>query len=96
MIVSQFRRSGYVLNDDRASGGQLIEQDIVCCPHCQATLKVVQWQIEGGWCGRCNAHICVQCAVKMDTEGCVPFVKLVDEALNHQAQDEAYRKALGL
>lgn len=96
MIVSQYRRTGYVFNDDRASGGQVTEQDIVCCTHCQATLKRTEWEIEGGWCGNCNSHICIQCAVKMDTEGCVPFVKLVDEALNKQAKDRAYRQALGL
>jgi hypothetical protein len=96
IISSQYRQTGYLYNDDRASGGKVTEADLTGCRHCEKIILIQDWKQEGGWCGRCGAPICLECANRMDTEGCVPFTKLIDAALEKQARDRAYRKALGL
>lgn len=96
MISSQFRRTGYLLNDDRASGGALEEADIRTCPHCQKILKILKSQTEGDWCHRCGAPVCEACGLIQAFKGCTPFRKLIDEALDRQAKDRAYKQVLGL
>lgn len=82
MKRSIFAQSGYLLNDDRASGGTRTEADVLICEHCQCTLLGAKWRDDGGWCGRCGAPVCGRCADRMLTEGCTPFLAKVDQALD--------------
>src|SRR5882724_8783908 len=98
MISSQYRRTGYLYNDNRASGGELLEADIKTCPHCQKILEIPKLQTEGDWCGQCGSPICIPCAKLMDASGgiCLPFKKIIDQAIDQEARDRAYKRALGL
>lgn len=78
--------AGYLLNDDRASGGRKTEADVLCCRHCQRTLIGDAWRQDGGWCGRCGAPVCGVCADRMQTRGCEPFLKVVDAQLTTAAR----------
>ena len=69
---------GYILNDNRASGGALQEWDTVACKHCQAVVKKEIFAKKGGFCGRCFGAICIRCAKRMDKFGCEPFLKEIE------------------
>lgn len=82
MKHSLYSQAGFLLNDDRASGGKRTEADVLICEHCQHTLIGSSWRDDGGWCGRCGAPVCGSCADRMQTEGCTPFVRKIEEALD--------------
>lgn len=90
------RHTGYLLNDNRASGHGKKEVDIYVCEHCQKILEVPMWKDDGGWCGRCQKPICGKCADRMLTEGCVPFLKKLEQALEADYRRSQYRKMLGV
>lgn len=75
--------AGYLLSDDRASGGKLQEADVLTCAHCQKLLLGDSWREDGGFCGRCCAPVCGRCADRMLTDGCTPFAKLIDRHVSH-------------
>jgi hypothetical protein len=92
---------GYLVNDDRASGGQKTEADVLGCNHCQKLLIGQQWREDGGFCGGCGKPVCGPCADKIllphdQGGGCVPFVKLVDQALSSRHRCDALSRAAGL
>lgn len=87
------------MNDNRASGGKLLECDIRTCPHCQAVIKLSTWKASdgnNGWCMRCNAPICGLCADKMLTEGCKPFMEQIDKLISDEYRKSQFRKLAGL
>lgn len=90
------RHYGYLSNDNRASGGEHFECDILTCSHCQAVIERIKWEVKGGWCPRCDAHVCHPCAKVMQTEGCLPFRKLVDQHLEAQERRRQLSRAMGL
>lgn len=77
------KNAGYHRNDDTPSGGKLTEGDIKTCPHCQAVIKLKEWQLDGAWCAKCQAPICGSdnpgCMHNTEKFGCVPFAKQFDE-----------------
>ena len=94
---SIYQNTGYLRNDDRASGGVLTEQDILTCLHCQKVLKRERNQyLDADWCSRCAAPICRKCAAKALTEGCVPFKKLVDEAMERTERAKQNARVMGI
>lgn len=80
-MKSVFSGSGYLLVDDRASGGRLVEADMLGCNHCQALLKKNEWREDGGHCGGCMQPVCGPCADKILTHGCEPFLRQLEAAL---------------
>lgn len=75
---------GYLMVDDRNSGGELREYDTVSCKHCQAIIKIVKRQKSGYWCHSCGGFICEHCGKTSNGE-CLPFKKKLDEKLRRQA-----------
>lgn len=59
---------GYLLNDNRASGGTKDECDTASCRHCQAVIPlrprkgIVKQRTRGAyWCFRCAGPVCEVC-----------------------------------
>jgi len=61
------RGAGYLLADDRASGGAKIEADIDTCRHCQCTINLQQHREDGAFCSRCMGVVCLNCGNRMLT-----------------------------
>jgi hypothetical protein len=68
------------------------EGGIQSCTHCQA---VVELKGAEDWCPKCDAVICPSCAFKMPTQGCTPFIKQVEQALEVAYRRSQLRKILG-
>lgn len=78
---------GYVIIDNRASGGTVEEYDTTWCRHCQGVLKILHRAAEGVFCTKCGGpvHDKPECASE-----CRPFKKQVD---NHIRKiDEQVRR----
>ena len=73
---------GYLMNDNRASGGKLEEADVLTCTHCQKVLLNDDWKEDGGFCGQCMHPVCGKCADLMLVTGCTPFVKKIEKSLS--------------
>jgi hypothetical protein len=85
---------GYLIIDNRASGGGVIEKDTTHCRHCQAVIDVKTHQIKsGGHCFTCSGPLCGPCAKKAYETGlCEPWKKKIDqqwEAMNRRSILEA-------
>ena len=99
MIVhSQFRQTGYLFNDNRASGGTVEEADVTTCAHCQRILLKKHQTFEGAWCGRCGAPVCHQgpCAARTEARGCLAFIAQVELALTRQYHQQQNARILGI
>lgn len=72
------RRTSYVMVDNRAAGGGLVEYDVVGCRHCQAQLKIERGAASGAYCMNCAGPVCntERCATR-----CSPFYAKVEAAL---------------
>jgi len=96
--------AGYRFSDNSESGGAKEENDVLCCPHCQAVIYKSgpneNWRASdggSGWCGRCNAPICGTCANRALTEvGCTPFVEYVEKLMSDEHRRTQFRKLAGL
>lgn len=90
--------AGYCKNDDRPSGGTLLEADVQTCPHCQGVILMQQWKLDGGWCSKCDAPLCNNpfCVAETARLGCVPFVKKIEKYLGSQEKFDKYLKMAGL
>jgi hypothetical protein len=88
--------AGYYRNDDTASGGSKVEADIKTCSHCQAIIKLQTWKEQGNFCNRCMAPICERCGIEMDTLGCVPFLKRLEQQVDSIVKYRQYLKVAGL
>ena len=82
------RHTGFLIVDDRCSGGQLVEADTTLCRHCQCIMVVPSSGSAGAYCTKCGGPVCPDgpCAVI-----CTPVARQVDEALRWAA-----RAGLGL
>lgn len=82
-MKSKLRESGYLMVDNRHSGGSLSETATKTCAHCQATVVMNPLrQRERHWCTRCDAYICDGCTAFE----CVPFKKILDDAVDASAK----------
>lgn len=88
--------TGYVMNDDRCAGGQKTEAEIISCWHCQKILKLQDWKQDGGWCGKCNKHLCGPCSDKMLTKGCEPFMQRLETMLENNYRSRQLARMLGI
>lgn len=94
---SIFSGMGYYMNDDRASGGKLAEDDIFICSHCDQTIKKSAWKQGGGMCMVCSAPVCLTCYGKTKTQGCNgPAVRKLEAAINEAYRREQNAKVLGI
>lgn len=85
-LRSMMNGAGYFRQNNRASGGRLVEADVVGCSHCQCTMLKADWSADGGFCHCCDAPVCGPCADAMLTGGCIPFTKKLEQQI-----DRAYR-----
>ena len=77
---------GYLLNDNRASGGACDEYDTVACKHCRRAMVKVRNATSGYFCFPCGGPICEPCAA---TKVCTPFLAKIERALGRQALADA-------
>ena len=81
--------SGYYVNDKDLRTRQ--EADIKTCTHCQAIIKMQEWKHKGAWCHKCFAPVCHSCGTRMQTYGCEPFMKKLDQfmeaSMKHKFDD---------
>ena len=97
MTKSIFDQCGFISNDDRASGGNLTEDDILGCKHCQALLRRSEWKVSGGMCFVCSAPICASCYGRTKKYGCEgPFEKRIEFAVNDLHRREQNARILGI
>lgn len=95
-MKSIFSGAGYLMADERASGGDVREADMLACAHqCGGRLMTKQqWIADGGFrCRQCDKPLCQGCA---KSSVCVPFVELIDRALSEHHRREQNAKALGI
>ena len=87
---------GYLMIDNRASGGKLEEYPTLTCAHCNVIVVLrAERTRERGYCARCHAYICDDqvCATY-----CAPVLQCVDErggpvnveSLSDGARDQLY------
>lgn len=95
--MSIFNGAGYLKNDDRCSGGKVTESDMLGCNHCQALMPKTDWKSgAGAYCPSCDSPICMLCATRMRTEGCVPFLRRFTASLEDAYRREQNRKIMGI
>lgn len=79
---------GYLVIDDRVSGGKLVEAATMTCSHCQRQLiRNPERTRPRAWCGKCDRYICDQCDLIQRVNGgdCVPFAAVIDKVLDRAA-----------
>lgn len=97
MTKSIFNGAGYFMNDDRASGGALDEDDIIGCRHCPTPMKKREWKLDGGMCFVCSGPLCVSCTKRAQQFGCQgPEIKRIEQAVNDLHRREQNAKVLGI
>lgn len=95
-MKSIFAGAGYVMVDNRASGGGLREDDLLGCLHCQALIDKSKWSAEGAFCHVCYGPICSFCDERKTTFGCEVFEKRFARAIEENYRKEQNAKILGL
>jgi hypothetical protein len=97
MTHSIFNGAGYFMNDDRASGGSLDEDDIIACAHCAKALKKHLWKQHGGMCCVCAKPLCTVCTQRTFNVGCEgPQEKQIERAVNEFYRRQQNAKILGI
>lgn len=62
MFHSKRRHEGYLLNDQRASGGGLVEAAVITCAHCHQQLIVNPLRTRAReYCSKCDHYLCDRC-----------------------------------
>lgn len=88
--------AGYVMNDNRASGGKLVEDDLFNCFHCQASIHKGNWKAYGeNKCAACDGPVCSICKFKMATHGCQNFKRYFERAFEDRYRRDQNAKILG-
>lgn len=78
------RRESYVMIDNRASGGQLIEMAAFSCAHCgRVVVKNPQRVRPRGFCCKCNKNVCDNPGCNVD---CNPIEQMVELAQAHPGE----------
>lgn len=97
-MKSIFSGAGYFMNDDRASGGKLAEDDTLGCTHCHAAMKKQTWIAGGGWkCTVCDKPLCPTCGAAPPQLKCVgPLELQLERAITENYRREQNAKVLGI
>jgi len=99
MKLSIFDQAGYFFNDDRASEGQLSEDDILGCGHFACggrMMKRSKWKEHGGRCLVCDSFLCSLCYERVKTFGCEVFEREMRRAVENNYRKEQNAKILGI
>jgi hypothetical protein len=89
---------GYVMNDNRSSGGKLVEDDVLGCGHCQTCINRANWKAYGeNRCFSCDEAICSICLFEMKNTGCgcQNFKRAFERAIEDRYRREQNAKVLG-
>jgi hypothetical protein len=80
-IHSKRSLEGYLLLDNRLSGGGVIEVPTLTCSHCQRQVIVNPGRTrEREYCATCDHYICDECgAAKKAGAGCKTMAQVFDE-----------------
>jgi hypothetical protein len=82
------REGGYLLVDNRASGGGYTETKTRRCSHCQKMVLLhPERQRPRNWCMKCDSYICDTPACNIE---CVPIDKILDQAYDAAAKGVTY------
>lgn len=85
MIFSKRSQEGFLLIDDRASGGPLRETPTVTCSHCQVIVILnPQRTRPRGYCRKCDHYVCDKPTCNFE---CKPMSQVIDEALEKAARN---------
>lgn len=95
-MKSMFNGAGYVMNDNRASGGVLREDDIISCVSCQAAIDKSKWREQGAFCHALGGPICSFCDRCRPLADLEPFEKRFARAIEENYRKEQNAKILGL
>jgi len=97
MSKSIFHGHGYFMNDDRASGGKMAEDDIIACAHTGAAMKKADWKLHGGMCMVCARPISAAAFKRAKVFGCEgPEEKRIEQAVNAHYHAQQNAKVLGI
>ena len=90
--------AGYLMNNQDFSIARRQEADVRTCTHCQAVIQMQAWRDDGAWCSKCNAPVCAhgECAARTERDGCIPYIKYIEQILEGQTSLEQFRKMAGL
>jgi len=107
MRFSMFDGCGYRRSDNRASGGQLVEDDMLGCMHCHALIerkKMVNTLSTYAHCHACDGPLCTGCGLTTQVHGhgnpahpgTMPHHRWIDEALNEAHRRQQNARVLGI
>lgn len=96
LVKSIFNGAGYLLADDRCSGGVRDEADMLGCSHCQRLMRKREWQCDGGFCHSCDAPVCSGCADRIPTKGCEVFLRVLEGELEREYRRSQNARLLGI
>jgi hypothetical protein len=82
---------GYLRVDNRVSGGQLVEADVLQCPHCQAV--IAERGPTESFCDRCMAPVC---STEACAKSCTPFLRTIERQMARQYHREQFARVAGL
>jgi hypothetical protein len=82
-MKTKLAREGYLMIDDRLSGGGLKENPTYTCKHCHSIVVMnPQRTRERGYCRGCDSYICDACnAVRAKTFECRTMDRVIDQLL---------------
>lgn len=84
-LLTQRSREGYLMIDDRASGGGLFESATITCSHCQTVVVLNPLRTRArGFCRKCDHYICDNPGCNYE---CVPIEKVFDDLQNKAFKD---------
>jgi hypothetical protein len=93
-ILTPHRRgAGYFINNQESKRE---EGDVQQCAHCECVLILQKVKEDGGYCGRCQHLICGPCADRMQTFGCEPALKKIEQAFNLGEKYRQFCKLAGV
>ena len=81
-------REGYLLIDNRASGGELLELPTSTCVHCNYVVVLnTQRTRPRGYCRQCDAYVCDKPGCNAE---CNPIVEAVELALQYPDSNQPF------
>lgn len=96
MVRSLYNGMGWLLADDRCSGGERDEADMLGCSHCQRLMKKGDWKNDGGFCHSCDAPVCGRCADRIPKFGCEVFMRKLEGEMEREYRARQNAMLLGL
>lgn len=78
-MPSKTNGEGYLLIDNRASGGAVVERATITCSHCQRQMfRNPTRERERAYCRSCDHYICDECKAIEAVAGCRTFAKFIN------------------